>query len=86
MSNNQKNLIALGVVLLSGWLYFHYDDSKQDLKKAKRAQQNQAKASKRKATADRNKSIVNMLRVSAPLLTPVINVAVDEFKARRNSQ
>ena len=79
----QKNLIAVGLVILGGWLFWNYDDSKDKAKKAKKQIAKEVKTQKRKASAARNKSLVDVLRVSAPLLTPVVNVAVDEFKAYR---
>lgn len=86
MTKEQKNLIALGVALFSGWLLWNYDDTKDKAKREEKQIQKAIKSEKRKASAARNRSLVDILRVSAPLLKPVVNVAVDEFKAYRNKR
>lgn len=83
MTKDQKNLIALGIVGLAGYLFFKVDDAPAKARKAaKRVEKRQEKA----ASAARNRSWVDMLRVASPLLKPVVNVAVDEFKARRSQR
>lgn len=86
MTKEQKNLIALGVTLFAGWLLWNYDDTKDKAKREEKQIQKAIKSEKRKASAARNRSLVDILRVSAPLLKPVVNVAVDEFKAYRNKR
>lgn len=86
MTKEQKNLIALGVALFAGWLLWNYDDTKDKAKREEKQIQKAIKSEKRKASAARNRSLVDILRVSAPLLKPVVNVAVDEFKAYRNKR
>lgn len=86
MTKDQKNLIAVGLVALGGWALWNYDDSKDKIKAEEKRKEKAIKTAKRKASADRNRSWVDMLRVSAPLLSPVLNVAVDEFKSYRNKR
>lgn len=83
MSKDQKNLIALGLVALTGYLFFTIDDSKA---KAKKAAKRVEKRQNKQANAARNRSWVDLLSVSSPLLKPVINVAIDEFKARHQQK
>lgn len=83
MSNNQKNLLALGLVLVSGWLFLNIDETQ---KKQEKATNKALKSQKKLANAQRNRSVANMLKVATPLLTPVVNAAVDEFKAFRARQ
>ncbi len=87
MNNTTKNLIAIGIVGLAGYLFLNIDDTAAKAQKAqKKAQKELEKQGKRQKKANRNKSLIEVLRTATPLLSPVMNVAIDEFKDFRARQ
>lgn len=87
MTKDQKNLIAVGVVALAGWLFFNLDESASNVKKAEvKALKAVEKKNKKQAASSRNRSLIDVLRVATPLLSPVVNAAVDEFKTYRRTR
>lgn len=81
MDKKMSNLLVAGLVVVATYFFFKIDNSE---KKAKQAIKRVEKKEQRKVKTAHNNSLVNVLKVATPLLKPVVDVAIEEFKASRN--